>query len=344
MAPRSTAQPGCASSSQSRSSVPLLRSGCAVPGCVDHPRGSLPAACRPESCRSDSCEGYRSTLAGAPEGACGISRGVGGGVGRRSRTRLVGETGFEPATSRSQSGRSTRLSYSPYRANQVWTRPGQAIWANVHHTPAAAGARLASVTFSGGTHGRHDRTDHVASRSGRGAGGGRASRHARAARFQRRPALNRVCSAGCRGLPDPRVAGSSRRTSCRCVSTEGTARAVPGLGARFNAQWTPTTLIVPLGQRKASDRRLPPADDFWRSSARPGPLQVQPRPVHRGRAAVLGRGRQSPADERPRKRSTGLACAYKAMNDPTALSATAEELRTRYSDTSWAKKASVWGN
>jgi len=33
---------------------------------------------------------------------------------------------------------------------------------------------------------------------------------------------------------------------------------------------------------------------------------------------------------------------YKAMNDPTALSATAEEFRTRYSDTSWAKKASVW--
>ena len=33
---------------------------------------------------------------------------------------------------------------------------------------------------------------------------------------------------------------------------------------------------------------------------------------------------------------------YKSLNDPTALSATAEEFRTRYSDTSWAKKASVW--
>jgi hypothetical protein len=33
--------------------------------------------------------------------------------------RLVGETGFEPATSRSQSGRSTRLSYSPSTRNQV---------------------------------------------------------------------------------------------------------------------------------------------------------------------------------------------------------------------------------
>jgi hypothetical protein len=35
---------------------------------------------------------------------------------------------------------------------------------------------------------------------------------------------------------------------------------------------------------------------------------------------------------------------YKALNDPTALSAMAEEVRTRYPDTSWAKKASVWAH
>src|SRR6476469_6184263 len=41
------------------------------------------------------------------------------------RQKLVGATGFEPATSRSQSGRSTRLSHAP-TLNRYCTRPASA--------------------------------------------------------------------------------------------------------------------------------------------------------------------------------------------------------------------------
>src|SRR5687767_240212 len=45
-------------------------------------------------------------------------------ISLNTRKNLVGETGFEPATSRSQSGRSTRLSYSPSTRGQVSCAPG----------------------------------------------------------------------------------------------------------------------------------------------------------------------------------------------------------------------------
>jgi TolA-binding protein len=34
---------------------------------------------------------------------------------------------------------------------------------------------------------------------------------------------------------------------------------------------------------------------------------------------------------------------YKASHDPASLGATAQAFRERYRDTSWAKKASIWG-
>jgi TolA-binding protein len=34
---------------------------------------------------------------------------------------------------------------------------------------------------------------------------------------------------------------------------------------------------------------------------------------------------------------------YKASNDPSALKATAQAFKDRYKETSWAKKASIWG-
>ena len=34
---------------------------------------------------------------------------------------------------------------------------------------------------------------------------------------------------------------------------------------------------------------------------------------------------------------------YKASNDGSALKATAQAFKQRYSDTTWAKKASIWG-
>jgi hypothetical protein len=151
---------------------------------------------------------------------------------RNTVAKLVGETGFEPATSRSQSGRSTRLSYSPSTRGQVSRAPGPAAnpGTDVHHTPWPRARALHYRPLSpGAIQGRYDRTNHVASRSGRGAGRGRPSRHARAARLQRRPALNGVCSARPRSAPrrrssaraTPTRTGRRRRRSGRIDATVG---------------------------------------------------------------------------------------------------------------------------
>jgi hypothetical protein len=125
-----------------------------------------------------------------------------------------------------------------YRGGRRTPRPGPAPVSRRHAGGLRAAERVQRARglqdrslSPGGTHGRHKRTDYVASRSGRGAGGGRASRHARPARLQRRSTLNRVCSAGCRGLPRPPSCGSHRdtlRTGTR--PCEGAAGAVPGPG------------------------------------------------------------------------------------------------------------------
>ena len=60
------------------------------------------------------------------------------------RTYVVGATGFEPATSRSQSGRSTKLSYAPAQTNRKWT-----------FTKACAGELTSSILLYRGQPVRH---------------------------------------------------------------------------------------------------------------------------------------------------------------------------------------------
>ena len=117
------------------------------------------------------------------------------------------------------------------------------------------------------------------------------------------------------------------------------------LGARFSAQWTPTTLIVDhSGHEKHRIEGFLPADDFLAQLR----LGLAHSKFSRGLfteaaqqfSAVVEN--HSNTDAAPEALYWAGVARYKAMNDPTALSATAEEFRTRYSDTSWAKKASVW--
>ena len=99
------------------------------------------------------------------------------------------------------------------------------------------------------------------------------------------------------------------------------------LAARFNAQWTPTTLIV---DAEGKERQLAHAA-FARGRF--------------GEAEPLFRmvvDRYPDTEAAPEALYWAGVSRYKANGDAGALGDTARAFSTRYTDTSWAKKASVW--
>jgi TolA-binding protein len=117
------------------------------------------------------------------------------------------------------------------------------------------------------------------------------------------------------------------------------------LGQRFNAQWTPTVLIVDSdGRERHRIEGFLPADEFLAElklglahSAFASSRFSEAEPLFR---EVVDRHPNTEAA------AEGLYWAgvsrYKATNDATALADTAHAFGERYQNSSWAKKASVW--
>jgi hypothetical protein len=112
---------------------------------------------------------------------------------------------------------------------------------------------------------------------------------------------------------------------------------------RFNAQWTPTILILDSkGTERHRIEGFLPADDFL--------AQLKLGLAH---AARLG-GQFGDAEKRYRELAAGNdevaaeslywagVSNYKATNDPAALGETAKAFSERFTDSPWAKKSSVW--
>ena len=117
------------------------------------------------------------------------------------------------------------------------------------------------------------------------------------------------------------------------------------LSAKYNAQWTPTVLILdPEGNERHRIEGFLPASDFL--------AQLELGAAHAAFA------RHDFADAEQRFRSivdrhadsevaaealywTGVS-RYKATGDAAALKDTAHAFGERYARSSWAKKASVW--
>ena len=118
------------------------------------------------------------------------------------------------------------------------------------------------------------------------------------------------------------------------------------LGARFSAQWTPTVLIVDEGgEERYRLEGFLPADDFL--------AQLE---LGLGRAAFArsdfaeaerrfrGVVKNHPdTDAAPEALYWAGVAKYKATGDAAALAETYQQFQSRYKDTSWATKASVWG-
>lgn len=114
---------------------------------------------------------------------------------------------------------------------------------------------------------------------------------------------------------------------------------------RFGAQWTPTVLLLDSdGTERHRFEGYLPVPDFL--------AQLRLGLAH----AAKARGDWADAERRYREvadePSGGEAAAealywtgvakYKASGDPGALANTAKAFQTRFTDSSWAKKASVW--
>ena len=119
----------------------------------------------------------------------------------------------------------------------------------------------------------------------------------------------------------------------------------PEAFGRFGAEWTPTTLVVDSNEKE--QHRIEgflPKEDFA--------AQLRLGLAH----AARSRGDFADAEQLYRQLSDDEAHAdvaaealywagvskYKGTNDAAALGETAQAFTTRFTDTPWAKKSSIW--
>ena len=114
---------------------------------------------------------------------------------------------------------------------------------------------------------------------------------------------------------------------------------------RFGAQWTPTVLLLDSdGTERHRFEGYLPAPDFLAQLK----LGLSHAAKARGDWAEAERRYREVADDAsvPEAAAEALYWAgvakYKASGDPSALASTAQAFQTRFTDSSWAKKASVW--
>jgi hypothetical protein len=147
--------------------------------------------------------------------------------------------------------------------------------------------------------------------------------------------------------PDPRVVSVVEEQFVPVrVHVKENRDAFQRLGAKYAAQWTPTILILDAGgvERHRIEGFLP-TEDFLAQLA-----------LGRAKAAFGGGDYQNAeplfeevvsahpnTDAAPEAQYWSGVSRYKRTNDAAALRATFDRFQQRYSDSTWAKKASVWG-
>ena len=114
---------------------------------------------------------------------------------------------------------------------------------------------------------------------------------------------------------------------------------------RFNAQWTPTQLVLDAdGVERHRTEGFLPVDDFLAQlDLGLGRLHFQHEEFDKAESVL-----RSACDSFPKAGAAPEACywagvaAYKGTHDANHLAATARRLKERYPESEWARKASVW--
>jgi hypothetical protein len=145
---------------------------------------------------------------------------------------------------------------------------------------------------------------------------------------------------------DPRVANliQERFTPVK-VHVRERADEYKRLGERYNAQWTPTILVIdPDGEERHRVEGFLPADDYLAQLtlglARSAFARHQFAEAERLYREVVEK--YSGSEAAPEALYWAGVSRYKATGDASALVDTADQFSKRYQSTSWAKKASVW--
>ncbi len=117
------------------------------------------------------------------------------------------------------------------------------------------------------------------------------------------------------------------------------------LGERFSAQWTPTILeLDPDGVERHRIEGFLPADDFLAQLmlglGHATFKREDWKEAERRFREVLERFPEG--DAAPEALYWAGVARYKGSHDAAALEETAKAFARRYTDTSWAKKASIW--
>ena len=146
--------------------------------------------------------------------------------------------------------------------------------------------------------------------------------------------------------PDPRVVSFFERNFVPVrVHARQNADEFKRLGARYNAQWTPTILMIDsTGEERHRIEGFLPVEDFLaqltlglgHSGFADGDFAEAER---RFREVVE---KYPSTDAAPEALYWAGVAHYKATGDPASLGDTGRQFRERYQNTSWAKKASVW--
>jgi TolA-binding protein len=117
------------------------------------------------------------------------------------------------------------------------------------------------------------------------------------------------------------------------------------LGKEYNAQWTPTILVLDeTGKERHRIEGFLPVDDFIAQLA----LGRAKAAFAKGDFAQAERAfrdvveRFGASDAAAEALYWAGVSRYKATGDAGALKDTAQQFTTRFTDTPWAKKASVW--
>jgi TolA-binding protein len=117
------------------------------------------------------------------------------------------------------------------------------------------------------------------------------------------------------------------------------------LSAQYNAQWTPTVLILDAdGNERHRIEGFLPADDFLAQlelgAAHAAFARHDFADAERRLRAIVERYPES--EVAPEALYWAGVARYKASGDAAALKDTAHAFGQRYSRSTWAKKASVW--
>jgi hypothetical protein len=143
--------------------------------------------------------------------------------------------------------------------------------------------------------------------------------------------------------PEPRV---DKLISENLIAVRIHIRENPGAMERFNVQWTPTIVLLgPDGKEHHRIEGFLDVDDFL--------AQLTLGLGHIARAGQqwdqAGKWYEEVLESLPSTDAAAEAqywrgvTRYKATGDPSALAATTAAFKERYSDSPWAKKASIWG-